>query len=79
MNFIKKYKLLIIVTLLVICFAFFRDLEIISLMRERNVDKIKKGDLTKIIYYSLLFGALICRWCVILNENFMPFKKNKFN
>lgn len=76
MKFLNKQKLLIIITILIIGIGMLKDSNTFKIMSERNTSEITKGQLTKIIYYSIIIGALACRWSIILNENF-NFLKNK--
>ena len=77
MNFINKHKLLIIVTVLVIGFLIFRDSSVLKIMSERNILRLTNSEFTKIIYYSLIIGALACRWSLLLDEKFNFLKKLK--
>ena len=77
MNFINKYKLLIILTVIVTGLLIFRDSSLLEIMSERNLLKLTDGNFTKIIYYSFIFGALVCRWSLLLDENFNFLKKRK--
>ncbi len=73
MVFIKKHQLLILVSIILLLTAIFRDAYIFEIIYNREVIKINETVLTKIIYWCMLIGALFVRWLLILNEVANPY------